>query len=110
MKKEKIGLEILSQIKEPREKEQKEKKQHEEPEEPLTQEEMKLFEKLRGWRRKLAEKHNVPPYTIFHDRTLREVARKKPNIKDDLKGIYGVGDAKLEKYGGVLIEIVNGNN
>ena len=59
------------------------------------------------WRRKLADKHNVPPYTIFHDKTLREVARKKPKNNEELKGIYGVGDAKLEKYGGFLIEIVN---
>ena len=50
LKKEKIGLEILSQIKEPREKEQKEKKQQEEAEEPLTPDEVELFEKLRNWR------------------------------------------------------------
>ncbi|ODS39822.1 hypothetical protein BEH94_01580 [Candidatus Altiarchaeales archaeon WOR_SM1_SCG] len=108
LKKEEIKVDTLSQIKEYQEKEQKQKTPHEEAEDMLTPGETELFEKLRMWRRKLADRNNVPPYRIFQDKTLREVARKKPGTKEELKEIYGVGEAKLEKYGGVLIEIVNG--
>ena len=65
-----------------------------------------LFEVLRKWRRAEAEERGVPPYVIFGDRTLREVARVQPGTLTELREIYGIGDAKLEAFGSALIEIV----
>ncbi len=58
-----------------------------------------LFEKLRSLRKKLAEEHQVPPYIIFSDRTLHEMCKYFPATLPDMRGISGVGDAKLERYG-----------
>ncbi len=58
-----------------------------------------LFEKLRILRKKLADKHQVPPFIIFSDRSLHEMCRHYPAALPDMKKISGVGDAKLERYG-----------
>jgi ATP-dependent DNA helicase RecQ len=63
-----------------------------------------LFEALRKWRRGEAEERGVPPYVIFNDKTLRELARVRPTTLYELRGIYGIGDAKLEAFGGAVIE------
>jgi ATP-dependent DNA helicase RecQ len=65
-----------------------------------------LFEVLRKWRRAEAEERGVPPYVIFGDRTLRELARVQPETLTALRDIYGIGDAKLEAFGSALIELV----
>ncbi|HEX8151465.1 MAG TPA: DNA helicase RecQ, partial [Thermoanaerobaculia bacterium] len=52
-----------------------------------------LFELLRKWRRSEAEERGVPPYVIFSDRTLRELARVQPTTLAELRGIYGIGEA-----------------
>ncbi len=62
-----------------------------------------LFERLRTWRRSEAEHRGVPPYVIFSDKTLREMARVRPATLHALRGIYGVGDAKLEAFGDALV-------
>jgi ATP-dependent DNA helicase RecQ len=65
-----------------------------------------IFEALRKWRRAEAEERGVPPYVIFGDRTLRELARVQPSTLTELRDIYGIGDTKLEAFGKTLIEIV----
>jgi len=65
-----------------------------------------LFEALRKWRRAEAEERGVPPYVIFGDRTLRELARVQPSTLTELRDVYGIGDAKLEAFGSALIELV----
>jgi ATP-dependent DNA helicase RecQ len=65
-----------------------------------------LFELLRKQRKEIADRMNVPPYTIFHDRTLKEIAAHLPQTKDRLSGIHGIGAAKLEKYGDVVLDII----
>jgi ATP-dependent DNA helicase RecQ len=65
-----------------------------------------LFEALRKWRRAEAEERGVPPYVIFGDRTLRELARVQPGTLTELRDIYGIGDAKLEAFGSALIELM----
>ncbi|HUP47848.1 MAG TPA: DNA helicase RecQ [Thermoanaerobaculia bacterium] len=65
-----------------------------------------LFESLRKWRRAEAERRRVPPYVIFSDRTLREVARLQPTTLTALRGVYGIGDAKLEQFGEAVIRRV----
>jgi ATP-dependent DNA helicase RecQ len=63
-----------------------------------------LFENLRTWRRAEAEERGVPPYVIFSDKTLRELARLRPSTLLELRGVYGIGDAKLEAFGRKVIE------
>ncbi|RLD05049.1 MAG: DNA helicase RecQ, partial [Chloroflexi bacterium] len=58
-----------------------------------------LFEKLRVLRGELASQKNVPPYVIFQDRTLVEMASYFPHTEADLRQIYGVGGRKVTEYG-----------
>ncbi|HEB97607.1 MAG TPA: DNA helicase RecQ [Sedimenticola thiotaurini] len=58
-----------------------------------------LFEALRRLRLELAREQGVPPYVIFHDRTLREMAGHRPASRAELETINGVGASKLERYG-----------
>ena len=66
--------------------------------------EERLFERLRALRTELAKAAGVPPYVIFHDATLREVALRKPASLAELATIPGVGEKKLERYGERLLE------
>jgi ATP-dependent DNA helicase RecQ len=68
-----------------------------------------LFEALRVWRRGEAQERGVPPYVIFSDRTLRELARVRPASLFELRGIYGIGDAKLEAFGDAVVRVITGN-
>ncbi|WP_114953418.1 DNA helicase RecQ [Sphingosinicella terrae] len=65
-----------------------------------------LFEALRARRRELAAEAGVPPYVIFHDSTLREMAAARPNSLHALGAIGGVGAAKLERYGEAFLEAI----
>lgn len=58
-----------------------------------------LYEALKNIRQKLAKAQGVPSYVIFHDRTLQEIAARHPRHLDDLRGVYGIGEQKLAKYG-----------
>ena len=64
------------------------------------------FEALRAWRAAVAREHGVPAYVIFHDATLREIARTDPRSLDELSHVHGVGARKLEAYGAALLECV----
>lgn len=59
-----------------------------------------LFESLRSLRAKIAKNKNVPPYVIFHDKTLIEMAATKPKTDKAFLELNGVGPKKLEEYGG----------
>jgi ATP-dependent DNA helicase RecQ len=63
-----------------------------------------LYEALRTWRREVSKQHGVPAYTVFHDSTLRELARVRPRTLDELRSISGIGATKLERYGTALLE------
>ena len=65
-----------------------------------------LFEELRVLRLEIARRRRVPPYVIFHDTTLREIARSKPKTKDQLRHVYGVGDRKAEDLGDLVLAVV----
>jgi ATP-dependent DNA helicase RecQ len=73
----------------------------------LSAPQQQLFEKLRWWRMETARSHNLPAYVIFHDNTLREIARAGPTTLDDLRQVSGVGEKKLESYGAQIIALVN---
>ncbi|MCK5296884.1 MAG: DNA helicase RecQ [Alphaproteobacteria bacterium] len=64
-----------------------------------------LFEALRAKRMELAKAQNVPPYVIFHDKTLREFAIRKPDSIELMLQINGVGERKLEHYGKAFLEV-----
>ena len=66
-----------------------------------------LFEALRVWRREEAEERGVPPYVIFSDKTLRELARVRPASRYELREIYGIGDAKLEAFGDAVLRVMS---
>jgi ATP-dependent DNA helicase RecQ len=68
---------------------------------------MALFEALRTWRREEAARQHVPPYVIFHDATLAEIARAKPGSLAALAAISGVGESKLERYGEAVAGVVS---
>ncbi len=65
-----------------------------------------LFERLRAVRLKIARDRGVPPYVIFHDTTLRELARVKPLSLAALQGVYGIGARKAEQLGDAFIEAI----
>lgn len=62
------------------------------------------FEALRNWRRDRAAEQRVPPYVIFQDKTLVEIALSEPRNLNDLGMISGVGAGKLERYGKGVLE------
>ncbi|MGH6624422.1 MAG: HRDC domain-containing protein, partial [Burkholderiaceae bacterium] len=48
----------------------------------------------------------VPAYVVFHDGTLHAIAQSRPREVDELRGISGVGEKKLERYGASLVELI----
>jgi ATP-dependent DNA helicase RecQ len=67
-----------------------------------------LFEALRAARRELAGEAGVPPYVVFHDSTLREIAAARPSTLAELSRVQGVGEAKLMRYGQAMLAVVAG--
>ncbi|MFB1083367.1 DNA helicase RecQ [Jeotgalibacillus sp. JSM ZJ347] len=65
-----------------------------------------LFEELRSVRSRLAKEHAVPPYVIFSDATLREMAQHYPETEDEMRNIKGVGERKLQSYGTPFTEVI----
>ena len=73
---------------------------------PLSEADAPLYQELKALRSRLASEAHVPPYVIFHDRTLAELAQKRPTSIDELQGITGLGQVKIERYGAALVEAV----
>jgi ATP-dependent DNA helicase RecQ len=67
-----------------------------------------LFEALRGWRAAEAKKQRIPPYVIFHDTVLRDIAAVRPADLDELAQIKGVGASKLQRYGAAVLRLIGG--
>jgi len=65
-----------------------------------------LFEYLRALRRDLAEEEGVPPYVVFGDRSLKEMARVRPRTPRELLAVHGVGEHKRDKYGDAFLEAI----
>jgi ATP-dependent DNA helicase RecQ len=68
-----------------------------------------LFDALREARRKIAADAGVPPYVIFHDSTLREIASRKPKTLNELSAVQGFGAVKLERYGEAMLLALSTN-
>lgn len=69
------------------------------------QQEDEVFEKLRALRFELSRKFKVPPYAIFPDRTLREMAEVRPTDKKEMLSISGIGEVKFKKFGRYFIKV-----
>lgn len=67
-----------------------------------------LWEALREKRRELAESQGVPPYVIFHDKTLQAMAETLPTTIDEFARLPGVGERKLNKYGAAFLQVIGG--
>ena len=64
------------------------------------------FEALRAWRAAEAKAQSMPPYVIFHDSVLRDIAAVRPANLDELAQIKGVGASKLQRYGTAVLGVV----
>jgi ATP-dependent DNA helicase RecQ len=74
----------------------------------VSEEDAPLLSALKAKRRALAEAARVPAYVVFNDRTLIEMAEKRPATLDEMARIGGVGATKLERYGDVFLQVVTG--
>ena len=77
--------------------------------EMVDEEDAPLLSALKAKRRALAEAAKVPAYVIFTDRSLVEMAQKRPQSLDDFAGIAGVGAKKLERYGADFLKVIAGD-
>jgi ATP-dependent DNA helicase RecQ len=66
----------------------------------------KLFDALREVRTRIARERGVPPYVIFHDTTLQQMAARRPKTIDDLYDIYGVGAKKATDFGDAFLDAI----
>jgi len=66
------------------------------------------FERLRDLRKRLADRQGVPAYVVFSDRTLKEMAERRPRTPHELLQVSGVGPAKLQRYGAAFLEALEG--
>ncbi|SMB28960.1 ATP-dependent DNA helicase RecQ [Sterolibacterium denitrificans] len=76
--------------------------QHEHGDDPL-------FHALRNWRGELAREQSLPAYVILNDRTLHELVAHRPSTRDELLQINGIGQAKADRYGVALLELLAQN-
>ncbi len=74
----------------------------------LSEADYALFEHLRSVRRSLAEADGVPAYVVFPDRTLIDMAQRRPATLDAMAQVHGVGQAKLERFGAAFLQAVKG--
>nr|WP_302663374.1 DNA helicase RecQ [uncultured Agathobaculum sp.] len=66
----------------------------------------KLFEKLRALRTKVAQRAGVPPYVVFSNATLADMAARQPKSEYELLGVRGVGEAKARRYGAEFVDCI----
>jgi ATP-dependent DNA helicase RecQ len=93
------GLETVEIVLPPKRTRRRDRASRDHPHDPL-------FEALRARRRELAAEASVPPYVVFHDSTLREMAELKPVTLAALGRVSGVGEAKLARYGEAFIAVI----
>ena len=73
---------------------------------PAAQEAVSLFDALRAWRAAEAKTQRIPPYVIFHDAVLRDIAAVHPGGLEELGQIKGVGASKLQRYGAAVLAML----
>ena len=66
-----------------------------------------LFVLLRDWRKRVADLRGVPPFVVFSDATLRQIAAVRPSTLERLRSVYGIGEAKIAEFGAAVMEVVD---
>lgn len=72
----------------------------------LTPQAATRYEALRKWRLGEAREQEIPPYVIFHDAVLHDIALERPTTLDELGMIRGVGGSKLTRYGMAVLDVL----
>ena len=72
-----------------------------------TEREERLWQALRKWRQERARAEEIPAYMVCGDKTLRDIVEKMPRGLDGLRSIYGLGEAKIDKFGDEILEILD---
>jgi len=85
---------------------QKARKPKRKPSVDMAEQDRGLFDALRDCRKELADENGVPPYVIFHDATLMQMAAQKPATPESLLEISGVGQTKLDRYGAKFLQVI----
>ncbi len=67
---------------------------------------LSIFERLRALRLEISQENSIPPYVVFSDKTLKEMAEKLPHTKEAMLDISGVGEVKFERYGEAFLELI----
>ena len=73
---------------------------------PIAAPDEPLFEALRERRKELAQEQGVPPYVIFHDATLTQMAEQRPGSRQEFGQLSGVGETKLERYADTFLALI----
>jgi len=60
---------------------------------------VEVFAKLRELRAQIAQVNNIPPYIVFSDKTLKDLSTKKPQTKEEMLDVHGIGEVKFDRYG-----------
>lgn len=94
---------LAAEVKPPVDGAKKRRKLAQPPEVPLTPEQKRTFERLRKWRMEWANRERVPAYMVCPDRTLRQLARERPDALERLAEVYGLGESKIRKFGEELL-------
>ena len=75
-----------------------------------TEREERLWQALRKWRQERARTEEIPAYMVCGDKTLRDIVEKMPCGLDGLRSIYGLGEAKIDKFGDEILEVLDSAN
>ncbi len=67
-----------------------------------------LYDKLRALRSEIASEAGIPPYIVFSDKTLKDLSAKKPQSKEAMLEVHGIGEVKFDRYGEAFLELLNG--
>jgi ribonuclease D len=73
---------------------------------PFTPEERQRAERIKAWRKELAQRNRIPLYLICQDRTIEELAIQRPRTVEQLQAIHGLGPTKIGKYGAEILELL----
>ena len=76
------------------------------PETIVSEDDREIWEALRACRKRIADENGVPPYVVFHDSTLTQMAVTRPQTPGELLEVSGVGKTKLERYGAPFLEVL----
>ncbi|MEH6474921.1 MAG: DNA helicase RecQ [Sneathiella sp.] len=74
---------------------------------PIPPEDASLFDSLKALRLEIAKAGNIPPYVVFHDKTLLEMANLRPTSLQAMAEVQGVGESKLKRYGEQFLEVIS---